>query len=251
MRVGDDVNRPRMEKTMNTALNHANLSAPAAKLAYVPVYGTEGPDTLYGDPFVDSHIDAGGGADTVYAGIGNDTVWGGSGNDRIFGGAGDDMLYGGADNDLLDGGAGNDTLWGGDGFNHLIGGLGVDVLNGGSGADTFSWYDVRETGWGLSNAVWQDKDMVGGFHPMEADKIDLAAADHAAQLGHSFEFTGFHDHTSYAAQHTGEVYWDYADDHSNFNIWINLQGGPLHVGDGGISVLNEGQGTPAQFWFIL
>jgi Ca2+-binding RTX toxin-like protein len=254
MRVGNDVNGLQTERTMNLAL--ANLTPKAGVLNYANVYGTNGPDTLHASPYgIDTHIDAGDGNDTVFGGTGNDTVWGGGGDDRIFAGDGNDTLDGGPGNDLLDGGAGNDTLFGGGSspghFDHLIGGLGVDNLNGGPGQDVFSWYDVHETGVGLSSVLGQDKDLVVDFHPAEADAIDLAGADHAANLGHSFEFTGFHDHTTYAAQHTGEVYWDYADDHANFNIWINLQGGPLHVGDGGISVVNEGLGTPQQSWFIL
>jgi Ca2+-binding RTX toxin-like protein len=244
-----------MEDAMNTKAIAANLAAPKP-LAYVPVHGSNAPDTLYGDPFVDSHIDAGAGNDTVYGGNGNDTVWGDSGDDLLFGGAGNDLMYGGADNDLLDGGRGDDTLWGGDGNDHLIGGLGVDNLIGGAGRDVFSWYSFGETGFGLANGAGQDKDTICDFHRMEADKIDFAAAgynfghDHGLADFH-LTFTGQHDHTSYVAQHSGEVYWDYADDHANFNIWINLQGGPLHVGDGGICVLNEGQGTPELSWFIL
>jgi Ca2+-binding RTX toxin-like protein len=235
---------------MNLAV--ANLTPVQGVFNYVNVYGTNAPDTLYGNPYgLDTHIDAGDGDDLVYGGSGNDTIWGGAGDDRIFAGGGNDLVYGGPGNDLLDGGAGNDTLWGGDGNNHLIGGLGVDNLIGGSGQDVFSWYAVRETGVGLSSVLGQDKDTVVNFNPAEADALDLAGADHAAGLGHAFQFTGFHDHTTYQAQHTGEVYWDYADDHTNFNVWINLQGGPLHVGDGGISVLNEGAGTPQQSWFIL
>jgi Ca2+-binding RTX toxin-like protein len=239
---------------MNGNVITANLTP--KPLAYVPVNGTNAPETLHGHASLDSHIDAGGGNDTVFAGSGNDTVWGGSGEDLLFGGAGNDLMYGGADNDLVDGGTGNDTLWSGDGNDHLIGGLGVDNLIGGTGGDVFSWYNFGETGRGLSNVLGQDKDTICDFHPMEADKLDFAGARHAYGEDHGISafhltFTGEHDHTTYVAQQPGEVYWDYADDHVNFNIWINLQGGPLHGGDGGISVLNEGQGHPEQSWFIF
>ncbi|MGB0682094.1 MAG: beta strand repeat-containing protein [Magnetovibrionaceae bacterium] len=75
-----------------------------------------------------SHIDAGGG---------NDTVRGTQSGDDIRGGSGKDKLYGEGGNDTLDGGSQDDKLYGGAGDDTLTGGSGRDELDGGSGNDTF------------------------------------------------------------------------------------------------------------------
>ena len=67
-------------------------------------------------------LNAGGGADRVFARSGDDSVDGGTGNDRIRGGNGDDALFGGGGKDRLRGGQDNDYLDGGDGDDYLNGG---------------------------------------------------------------------------------------------------------------------------------
>ncbi|KKD58306.1 hypothetical protein RN22_21870 [Grimontia sp. AD028] len=106
------------------------------------IIGTDGDDT----------IDAGNGADIVYAGAGNDTVSGGNGVDEIYGEAGNDTLsgdnaedhlYGGDDNDTLDGGRGNDRLVGGAGDDELTLGKGSDTVVFESGNDTVMDFDTN------------------------------------------------------------------------------------------------------------
>ncbi|NGN97557.1 type I secretion C-terminal target domain-containing protein [Grimontia sp. S25] len=106
------------------------------------IIGTDGDDT----------IDAGNGADIVYAGAGNDTVSGGNGVDEIYGEAGNDILsgdnaedhlYGGDDNDTLDGGRGNDRLVGGAGDDELTLGKGSDTVVFESGDDTVMDFDTN------------------------------------------------------------------------------------------------------------
>jgi len=96
------------------------------------IEGTEGVDSLSGDPVADED-------DTIYGYGGDDTLNGEGGDDWLFGGEGNDTLIGGAGNDYLFGGEGNDTLLGGDGDDWLQGGAGNDVLIGGYGKDTFSF----------------------------------------------------------------------------------------------------------------
>jgi hypothetical protein len=88
------------------------LSATAVAGGHRVVQGTKGGDEL----------NAGGGADRVFARSGDDSVDGGTGNDRIRGGNGDDALFGGDGNDRLRGGQDNDYLDGGDGDDYLNGG---------------------------------------------------------------------------------------------------------------------------------
>jgi Ca2+-binding RTX toxin-like protein len=96
----------------------------------LPMYGTEGNDTLSG----------GAGNDTIYGLGGNDTISGNDGGDSIYGGEGADKLYGGTGSDSLYGGAGADTLDGGAGSDLLVGDMGNDtyVFGIGSGEDTIT-----------------------------------------------------------------------------------------------------------------
>ncbi|HWT29812.1 MAG TPA: hypothetical protein VN240_02165, partial [Propylenella sp.] len=96
-------------------------------------------------------IDAGEGADYVYASDRGDNLLGGGGNDHLYGGRLDDWLFGGDGSDILhagsdtgglggdgnylDGGAGNDTIVGREGSDWLEGGDGTDALDGGGGDD--------------------------------------------------------------------------------------------------------------------
>ena len=86
-------------------------------------------DQTYSSFPIATHIDAGGG---------NDTVTGGDEPDTMFGGGGNDLLIGGAGNDSLRGQAGNDTLIGGDGNDFLDGRRGRDSLEGDAGNDTLA-----------------------------------------------------------------------------------------------------------------
>ena len=88
------------------------FSATAVAGGHRVVQGTKGGDEL----------DAGGGADRIFARSGDDSVDGGNGNDRIRGGNGDDALFGGDGKDRLRGGQDNDYLDGGDGNDYLNGG---------------------------------------------------------------------------------------------------------------------------------
>jgi hypothetical protein len=88
------------------------LSATAVAGGHRVVQGTKGGDEL----------NAGAGADRVFARSGDDQVDGGTGNDRIRGGNGDDALFGGDGKDRLRGGQDNDLLDGGDGNDYLNGG---------------------------------------------------------------------------------------------------------------------------------
>ena len=149
-------------------------------LAYVNVYGTDSSDVLYASPYgIDTHIDAGGGADIVYGGNGNDTVWGGAGDDQVYGGAGNDTLYGGDNNDTLNGGIGNDTLFGDNGNDTIVGGAGIDVMYGGTGWDTFVFNSASEApvpppdAFGLFNWDLSKFDTIADFNPGEGDRIDL------------------------------------------------------------------------------
>jgi hypothetical protein len=88
------------------------FSATAVAGGHRVVQGTKGGDEL----------NAGGGADRIFARSGDDSVDGGTGNDRIRGGNGDDALFGGDGKDRLRGGQDNDYLDGGDGDDYLNGG---------------------------------------------------------------------------------------------------------------------------------
>jgi hypothetical protein len=88
------------------------LSATAVAGGHRVVQGTKGGDEL----------NAGDGADRVFARSGDDSVDGGTGNDRIRGGNGDDALFGGDGKDRLRGGQDNDYLDGGEGDDYLNGG---------------------------------------------------------------------------------------------------------------------------------
>ena len=88
------------------------FSATAVAGGHRVVQGTKSGDEL----------NAGGGADRIFARSGDDSVDGGTGNDRIRGGNGDDALFGGDGKDRLRGGQDNDYLDGGDGDDYLNGG---------------------------------------------------------------------------------------------------------------------------------
>jgi Ca2+-binding RTX toxin-like protein len=80
-------------------------------------------------------IDAGDGADVVWASAGDDVIYGGRGNDRIHGGAGDDLISGDSGADELNGGAGSDVVQGGTANDKLFDLFGNNVLDGRGGAD--------------------------------------------------------------------------------------------------------------------
>ena len=92
-----------------------------ALLASLPVYGTDGAETING-----TNAD-----DVIYAGGGHDILNGGYGADHLYGEGGDDIIDGGDGNDILDGGAGNDTLKGGAGNDvYRLGfGYGIDTVD--------------------------------------------------------------------------------------------------------------------------
>ncbi len=95
--------------------------------ASLPVTGTEGNDTLFGNN-----------NDNIVEGLGgNDSISGFAGDDQLVGGQGNDTINGGNDNDTLNGGTDNDQLNGESGDDILNGGTGNDTLNGGSGDDTY------------------------------------------------------------------------------------------------------------------
>lgn len=105
---------------------------------------------------IDTTLEGGNGADTIYATKGVDYLYGNDGDDSILGSEGDDVIYGGAGNDRLDtadgdGGEGNDTLYGEGGNDTLYGGRASsdtededyidggdddDIIDGGEGLDT-------------------------------------------------------------------------------------------------------------------
>ncbi len=92
-----------------------------------------------------THIDAGGGNDTVTGGDEPDTMFGGGGNDLLIGGAGNDSLRGQAGNDTLIGGAGNDFLDGRRGRDSMEGDAGNDTLHDPFGPDTILGGDGTNT----------------------------------------------------------------------------------------------------------
>ena len=91
-----------------------------AASGFLPITGTEEPETLNGSSFADRIIGLGG----------NDRLLGSYGNDLLYGGEGHDHLEGGNDNDLLYGGKGNDALFGdtGDDTYHFELGDGEDRI---------------------------------------------------------------------------------------------------------------------------
>ena len=109
----------------------------------VPVFGTEGADVLFGNPFPNTLIGLGGDdviisfetKDVLIGGDGNDSMDGGAGNDQLFGENGNDSLFGAAGDDVVFGGAGNDFIIGDDGNDGLFGEAGNDVIFGGNGND--------------------------------------------------------------------------------------------------------------------
>ncbi len=85
-----------------------------------------------------SHVDAGGGNDTVIGTSSNDTIIGGSGSDTLYGGDGDDVLNGGTGNDNLRGDHGGD----------------VYLFGRGGGQDIVYDYDDNDV---LSNGAIKDR----------------------------------------------------------------------------------------------
>jgi Ca2+-binding RTX toxin-like protein len=100
----------------------------------LPMYGSEGDDTINGGPGDDT-IYGLGGNDVITGNSGDDSIYGGAGSDKLYGSGGTDSLYGEEGNDILDGGAGNDILDGGTGDDTYIFGIS-------SGNDTIIDYDV-------------------------------------------------------------------------------------------------------------
>jgi Ca2+-binding RTX toxin-like protein len=86
----------------------------------------------------------------MYGEAGQDTLVGRGGHDVLSGGDGDDTLDGGDGDDTLIGGAGNDSQNGGAGHDAMAGGAGVDRLDGSDGYDALAFWDVDETGHGVS-----------------------------------------------------------------------------------------------------
>lgn len=133
------------------------LSATAVAGGHRVVQGTKGGDEL----------NAGGGADRIFARSGDDSVDGGTGNDKIRGGNGDDALFGGDGKDRLRGGQDNDFLDGGEGDDYLNG--------GGDGRDK----DKIVCGDGYDVVVLGRNDVVlvevgAAEHPVEEDSDEPA-----------------------------------------------------------------------------
>jgi Ca2+-binding RTX toxin-like protein len=144
---------------------------------YTSIIGTNGKDTIYGQPTDDANHFLGldgddilygyGGNDYLDGGAGNDFLWGEKGADTLIGGAGNDFVYydtspagvtidlhagtghgGDAEGDWLTGienvfGSDSaDTLIGDAGANRLLGSGGNDILIGGAGADELDGNDA-------------------------------------------------------------------------------------------------------------
>jgi Ca2+-binding RTX toxin-like protein/6-phosphogluconolactonase (cycloisomerase 2 family) len=84
-----------------------------------------------------THVEAGGGNDTIIGSGLPDTILGELGSDSISGDTGNDSLVGGDGDDTVEGQAGDDTVLGGPGDDRLSGSDGDDYMESESGADTF------------------------------------------------------------------------------------------------------------------
>ena len=115
--------------TISSAPSASAFTATEGAVANVDdsIAGTDGNDTIYGDPHANNATTTG--ADTLYGYGGNDYLFGGAGADVLYGGDGSDYLSGGDGADVLYGGVGNDTLHGGDGVDTIYGGAGLDILD--------------------------------------------------------------------------------------------------------------------------
>jgi Ca2+-binding RTX toxin-like protein len=118
--------------------NAGEATTPTCFGVAATIVGTDGPDTLTGQPGV---------ADVIYGGLGNDTIAGGGAypqpgdpSDLICGGPGADSLSDGPGNDKLNGGDGNDTL--------EVSGYGDDLLQGNAGDDYIKDFSCSDCGYG-------------------------------------------------------------------------------------------------------
>jgi Ca2+-binding RTX toxin-like protein len=137
-----------------------NRSFAPGELAFRPVRGLDGDDTISGSGDADD-INGNRGNDSVIGGSGNDTIRGGQETDSVFGGDGVDLVNGNLGNDYVDGGLGDDIVRGGQnedflfgdlGNDFLYGDLGEDTLVGGGGNDIF----VLRTDTGVANPLFAD-----------------------------------------------------------------------------------------------
>ncbi|MBD2358354.1 hypothetical protein H6G41_27715 [Tolypothrix sp. FACHB-123] len=181
------------EVSNDTLINFDIFTAPINYVLPVPIFGTEGDDTLIGGDG-NYYLFGQGGNDTLINT--NGSVDGGAGNDTLKAdysslknGAGIHVGYLGYNsifsrrdgsvllnyrdierfeitgtqyNDQLWGINGDDLLNGNDGDDSLVGGFGNDTLIGGSGADTF-----------IFNSMFEGGDIIKDFNRMEGDKIQI------------------------------------------------------------------------------
>lgn len=151
-----------------------------------PIRGTEGDDTLGGNPAGTQLYAYGGndsvtgaaGADTIYGGSGDDTLSGGAHTDSVFGEDGNDLLVGANDAaDFFDGGSGNDTIRAGDSpGDTAFGGTGEDQISGGGGADLIYGEADNDT---LTGGQGDDTLVAGSGH----DQVQGGAGNDLADLG--------------------------------------------------------------------
>ncbi|WP_281431842.1 calcium-binding protein [Rhizobium setariae] len=99
---------------------------------------------------------------------GNDSLIGYSGGDEIRGRAGNDTEHGHDGNDTLRGGDGRDSLFGGRGGDLLVGGTGNAQFAGGLGADTFSFKNLHD-------GVFEVTE-IDDYRRQQVDVIDLPHA---------------------------------------------------------------------------
>ncbi|MGD1940758.1 MAG: calcium-binding protein [Leptolyngbyaceae cyanobacterium] len=113
-----------------------NISTPGLP-DLIPIFGTEGNNTLIGTQTDDNLMYGFGGDDALFSngGINQGNVTFSS--NILLGGAGQDLLISNNGNDVLLGEGGNDDLVGGNGDDILYGGPGTDSLNSGSGEDIY------------------------------------------------------------------------------------------------------------------
>ena len=145
---------------------------PASWVVRARVFAGGGNDSVavgeYGTWRRPAEIDAGDGADVVYAGGGDDRVDAGPGDDTVFGEAGHDTLLGGPGSDWLFASEGNDLLYGAtdaaysyaDGTNYLYGGGGDDTVYGGNATDSVFGSYGRDWLWGQAgnDTIYGDAD---------------------------------------------------------------------------------------------
>jgi hypothetical protein len=178
---------------------------------YLPIYGTEG-------------------ADSLRAGENGATIFGLGGNDQIIGGDGDDYLDGGAGNDVLTALGGNDTLIGGTGNDQLIGNRGSDQLSGGAGADRFVFGALFQSTPDAPDLITDFSGRTvlstnGQGHtirtPGEGDRIDLSLIDANTSLSGDQAFTlvqhGF-------SGHAGEAYGRFDAANGLTSLYLDVDG---------------------------